>query len=99
QESVEESTMERSWVDAPFLSGPMPEDARQCGFASEMIRRVGSPPLRASDPNSSALRWSTIEAGISAAGCNGQPVQIMRPAPIMAGALRLVGKTAMDHAQ
>src|SRR5262249_9302160 len=46
----------------------------------------------------SALR-SMIDAGISAAGCNGEPAQVMRPAPIMACALRLVGKAAMGHAQ
>src|SRR5215510_14604245 len=40
-----------------------------------------------------------IDAGISAAGCNGEPAQVMRPAPIMACALRLVGKAAMGHAQ
>src|SRR5215467_1505313 len=40
-----------------------------------------------------------IDAGISAAGCNGEPAQVMRPAPIMACALCLIGKAAMGHAQ
>jgi len=40
-----------------------------------------------------------IDAGISADGCNGEPAHVMRPTPIMARALRLVGKAAMGHAQ
>src|SRR5215510_14629988 len=40
-----------------------------------------------------------IDAGISAGGCNGEPGHVMRPAPVVACALRLVGKAAMGHAQ
>src|SRR6516162_5392943 len=40
-----------------------------------------------------------IGAGISAGGCDGEPAQAMRPTPVVACALRLVGKAAMGHAQ
>ena len=47
----------------------------------------------------SALYGSTIDTEISAAGGNGESVQIMRPTRVMGGALRRVGKAAMGHAQ
>src|SRR5262245_64065940 len=62
------------------------------------LRRL-SGVLRHRPELKSALRWSMIDAGISAGGCNGEPGHVMRPAPIMACALRLVGKAAMGHAQ
>src|SRR5260221_3225664 len=42
---------------------------------------------------------TTIDAGISAGGRHGQPAEVMRPALVVAGALRGVRKTAMGHAQ
>src|SRR5262245_64031200 len=68
-------------------------------FASQIIRRAGAWPLGAAGDLKSALRWSMIDAGISAGGCNGEPGHVMRPAPVVACALRLVGKAAMGHAQ
>jgi hypothetical protein len=44
-------------------------------------------------------RWATIDAGILAGGCHGQPAEVMRPTLVVAGTLRGVRKTAMGHAQ
>jgi hypothetical protein len=43
--------------------------------------------------------WTTIDAGISTRGRDRQPIQVMRPTPVVVGALGRVRKTAMGHAQ
>src|SRR5262249_1682249 len=70
-------------------------------FALEIIQRAeeSTAPRGRGRELKSALRRSMIDAGISPAGCNGEPAQVMRPAPVVACALRLVGKAAMGHAQ
>jgi hypothetical protein len=43
--------------------------------------------------------WAMIDTGITAGGRDGQSAEIMRPTPIVVGALLCVRKTAMSHAQ
>ena len=53
----------------------------------------------AQDALSLTRRDAAIDTGISARGRHRQPAQIMRPTPVVVGALSLVRKTAMGHAQ
>ena len=69
------------------------------GKNREALRRIHAPGPCAKDALSLTRRDAAIDTGISARGRHGQPAQVMRPTLVVVGALNLVRKTAMGHAQ